>query len=291
MHALSTILFVVAAFGAIGSNAQTTAPAPAAKAVAAGTVKAVQPGLFEVAGPRVDEVVAAGIQKITATPGKGGRSIVVQSPWGYSYFGWPKNMKPYRLRSRPASPSAARRSARPASTTLPRPTTRRRSRSSFRTRLRPRYRTRPSHWVPAADANRTDYDRLRGVATSAVGRSATVDDRAARVQTRFNEVELCETTEIFGNVAHRFNSYAKSGTMKGVVFAARGMISTQFVNTAAGWRISAMAWDDERPGVFNPGALRTWTPPASCDSRFGVRASESSDGEAAMLHRGLSIGS
>ena len=67
--------------------------------------------------------------------------------------------------------------------------------------------------------------------------------------TRFHEVELCETTNIFGNVAHRFNSYAKSGTMNGVTFAARGMVSTQFINTKAGWKISAMAWDDERPGL------------------------------------------
>ena len=70
------------------------AMAPAAKAPAAGTVKAIQPGLFEVAGPRVNEVVAAGIQTITATPGKGGRSIYVHSPWGDSFYGWPKNVKP-----------------------------------------------------------------------------------------------------------------------------------------------------------------------------------------------------
>jgi hypothetical protein len=62
--------------------------------VLGGTIKAVQPGLFEVAGPRVNEVMGAGIQKITATPGKGVRSIAVQSPWGESYFGWPKNVKP-----------------------------------------------------------------------------------------------------------------------------------------------------------------------------------------------------
>jgi len=80
--------------------AQTPAPAPApAKAPtitttpAGTTVKAVQPGLFEVAGPRVNEVIAVGIQKITATPGKGGRSIYVHSPWGDSYYGWPKNVK------------------------------------------------------------------------------------------------------------------------------------------------------------------------------------------------------
>ena len=83
--------------------------------------------------------------------------------------------------------------------------------------------------------------------------SQFIEPRQALVRsgelTRFREVELCESTEIFGNVAHRFNSYAKSGTVKGVSFAARGMISTQFVQTPAGWKISAMAWDDERPGL------------------------------------------
>jgi hypothetical protein len=80
-----------------------------------------------------------------------------------------------------------------------------------------------------------------------------IEPRLASVRsgelTRFNEAELSETTEIFGNVAHRFNSYTKSGTMKGVPFVARGMISTQFILTPAGWKISAMAWDDERPGL------------------------------------------
>lgn len=57
-------------------------------------MKAVQPGLFEVAGSRVNEVVAARIQKITATRGKGSRAIAVQSPWGYSYLGFPKSVKP-----------------------------------------------------------------------------------------------------------------------------------------------------------------------------------------------------
>lgn len=79
-----------------------------------------------------------------------------------------------------------------------------------------------------------------------------VDSRNASVLagelTRFNESELFEITEVFGNVAHRLNSYLKSGTLKGVPFVVRGMISTQFVATPDGWRISSMAWDDERPG-------------------------------------------
>ena len=67
--------------------------------------------------------------------------------------------------------------------------------------------------------------------------------------TRFREFEVSEATEIFGNVAHRFSSYAKSGELKGTPFEGRGMISTQFVRTSTGWKMSAMAWDDERPGL------------------------------------------
>ena len=67
--------------------------------------------------------------------------------------------------------------------------------------------------------------------------------------TRFHESEISESTVIFGNVAHRFSAYAKSGTSGGKPFDARGMITTQFVNTPSGWKISAMAWDDERPGL------------------------------------------
>ncbi|MEO8545400.1 MAG: hypothetical protein ABI434_17585 [Burkholderiaceae bacterium] len=70
--------------------------------------------------------------------------------------------------------------------------------------------------------------------------------------TRFDEREISESTTIFGNVAHRFSVYAKSGTMKNIAFEAKGMISTQFVLTPTGWKMSAMAWDDERPGVSVP---------------------------------------
>lgn len=80
-------------------------------------------------------------------------------------------------------------------------------------------------------------------------RQKTVDSGAL---TSFNEVETAEVTEIFGNVAHRFSTYEKSGTMNGVPFEARGMISTQFIVTPSGWKMSAMAWDDERPGLAIP---------------------------------------
>ena len=82
---------------------------------------------------------------------------------------------------------------------------------------------------------------------------AFIEPRQASVSggdlTRFHEAELSEVTQIFGNVAHRFSAYEKSGTLKGVPFAGKGMISTQFVLTPQGWRVSSMAWDDERPGL------------------------------------------
>jgi len=83
-----------------------------------------------------------------------------------------------------------------------------------------------------------------------------IEPRQAMVRngelTRFRETELSASNQIFGNVAHRFSTYAKDGTMKGAPFEARGMISTQFVKTPSGWKMSAMAWDDERPGLSLP---------------------------------------
>ncbi|MEV6631993.1 DUF4440 domain-containing protein [Actinoplanes sp. NPDC051470] len=45
-------------------------------------------------------------------------------------------------------------------------------------------------------------------------------------------------TDLYGDIAHHFCAYGKTG--------GRGMKSLQLVRTGAGWRISAAAWDDER---------------------------------------------
>ena len=72
------------------------------------------------------------------------------------------------------------------------------------------------------------------------------------VLSEFEETEEHEITEIFGNIAHRLSTYRKRGRTGGVAFAGRGVISTQFVRTPAGWKMSSMAWDDERPGLSVP---------------------------------------
>ncbi len=112
-------------------------------------------------------------------------------------------------------------------------------------------------------------------------RQASVDTGAL---TRFREAELTETTQIFGNVAHRFSAYEKSGTLNGVAFDARGMISTQFILTPAGWKMSAMAWDDERPGC----PLRRHMEPRMPDiTVYGAEASGSIAVEAALTLLGM----
>ena len=82
---------------------------------------------------------------------------------------------------------------------------------------------------------------------------AFIEPRQASVDagdlTRFFEAELSGLTQVFGNVAHRLSAYEKSGELKGAAFQAKGMVSTQFIRTPEGWRISSMAWDDERPGL------------------------------------------
>ena len=80
-------------------------------------------------------------------------------------------------------------------------------------------------------------------------RQAQVDSGAL---VRFHESEISKRTVIFGNIAHRFSAYKKSGTLNGTTFDARGMISTQFVLTPTGWKMSSMAWDDERTGLQIP---------------------------------------
>jgi len=72
----------------------------------------------------------------------------------------------------------------------------------------------------------------------------------------FHEAETAEITEVFGNVAHRFSTYTKSGVLGGVPFTGNGMISTQFIRTPDGWKMSSMAWDDERPDLTIPDRYR-----------------------------------
>jgi len=123
--------------------------------------------------------------------------------------------------------------------------------------------------VSFAEGERPGYDDIPGLfvagglltrAVSGAPEIMTVDGFIAPRRaafdagdlTSFEEYEIAQVTRAFGNVAHRFSSYGKRGVTRGMLFESVGMISTQFVRTPDGWRISAMAWDDERPGLRVP---------------------------------------
>ena len=67
--------------------------------------------------------------------------------------------------------------------------------------------------------------------------------------TGFREWELAGRTDAFGDVAQRVCTYAKEGVLDGEPFTGRGFKTLQFVRRDGRWRISAVAWDDEREGL------------------------------------------
>ena len=75
--------------------------------------------------------------------------------------------------------------------------------------------------------------------------------------TEFQEEEVEARTSVHGAIAQRLSLYRKSGILSGQPFRSRGMKTAQLVRTPAGWRISALAWDDQREGFQVPDHLPT----------------------------------
>ncbi|GHJ43837.1 hypothetical protein Cs7R123_11790 [Catellatospora sp. TT07R-123] len=66
--------------------------------------------------------------------------------------------------------------------------------------------------------------------------------------TDFSEHETWSQTVVFGDVAQRLSRYRKSGVLRGEAFTGGGTKSMQFLRTPEGWRLTAVSWDDDRPG-------------------------------------------
>jgi hypothetical protein len=64
--------------------------------------------------------------------------------------------------------------------------------------------------------------------------------------TDFSEWETEGHSEVWGDIAQHWCSYAKKGLQDGVPFTGSGMKTLQFVRTSDGWRIASAAWDDAR---------------------------------------------
>jgi len=117
-----------------------------------------------------------------------------------------------------------------------------------------------------------DLDRLHGlfmptcVISKVVGSTAEIQGLREFVEQRrplltggrlvdFAERETGERTWACGNVAGRCSLYEKSGVLDGVAFSTRGIKNLQFVRWNGEWRISALAWDDERPDLRIPDSV------------------------------------
>lgn len=64
--------------------------------------------------------------------------------------------------------------------------------------------------------------------------------------TDFSESEILHKTEIYGNIAQRFCLYKKSGKLNGSYFESRGMKTIQFIKVGLNWKMSSVAWSDEK---------------------------------------------
>jgi hypothetical protein len=79
----------------------------------------------------------------------------------------------------------------------------------------------------------------------------------------FTEEEVSDRTDICGNIAQRISFYRKSGILSGQPFQGRGVKTSQLIRTAEGWKLSSLAWDDEREGFALPGDLDA----CSCEAK------------------------
>jgi hypothetical protein len=64
--------------------------------------------------------------------------------------------------------------------------------------------------------------------------------------TSFSENEITGRTEQFGKIAHRISSYETYINSKDSL-PERGVNSFQLIKTPAGWKVSSIIWDVERP--------------------------------------------
>lgn len=68
----------------------------------------------------------------------------------------------------------------------------------------------------------------------------------------FYEVGLRCRIEQFGNIAHAFSSYVAYADLGRRQQLKRGINSIQLYRVDGQWKVAAMVWDDERPGLAIP---------------------------------------
>ncbi len=116
----------------------------------------------------------------------------------------------------------------------------------------------PRDWSRQADCFHPDARQIR-TSIGSDGRSAMtimgLDDYAANTTpffaaNPFYEVEIGRRVDVFGNIAHVWSAYEARTAPDDATPERRGINSIQlFKDPDRGWRIVAMIWDNERPGL------------------------------------------
>jgi RimJ/RimL family protein N-acetyltransferase len=105
----------------------------------------------------------------------------------------------------------------------------------------------PSMFLPEAVVTVVKPAAARGV--EACGVRDFLLPRAALLLdgrlTDFEESEVTHRTEVVSALAYRSSRYRKAGILEGVPFEGAGSKHFQLVETRRGWRIAALAWEDD----------------------------------------------
>lgn len=88
-------------------------------------------------------------------------------------------------------------------------------------------------------------------------------------QTGFFEVEIVRKVDVFGSIAQVWSTYEARRDPSAEPFA-RGINGVQLFFGAAGWKITSLVWDDERPGARIPPEYLPEPKTASDEERFAA---------------------
>lgn len=68
--------------------------------------------------------------------------------------------------------------------------------------------------------------------------------------TEFHEAYIAGSTSVYGNIAHHFFAFKKSGKKNGVPFHTFGMKSIQLIRMGDEWKIASVSWDEDKTLVI-----------------------------------------
>lgn len=121
---------------------------------------------------------------------------------------------------------------------------------SFKKGAKPDYDKVHEYFMPTAMLSYFPNDTLQVLALDQFVTSYKTAIEGGQIQS-FYEEELYGKTDQFGRVAQRLSSYKTYiNTMDSV--SERGVNSFQLIKTPAGWKISSIIWDTEKPGLPIP---------------------------------------